>query len=259
MAQRLAFKKILTVLFLLSLSVGVRPADACSVMEGYPGTPQENYNRNDVVFVGKVTSFMEDEGDDFEGPKIQFELSKVYKGDFDNAVVVTTAGSSAACGYDDVAGTFTKGSVWAIYADKELRTSSIVANKKYATEKEALAELDALEGPKYCTMQYAPVCGRKDTGVRCVTTPCDSSDDVTYGNLCAMNVDKAEFLYDGECREEGSGTVTPPGTNPGSGTVVLPTATSVDEVIIDVPTSEEFASGWKRFWEGLKKVIFFWR
>ncbi len=258
-------KNLITVLFLLSIFVGARSSDACSVMEGYPGTLQENYSRNDVVFVGKVTSVVQDKSV-YGDYRIQFEVAKVYKGNFDKTVTVSAAGSSAACGYDDAYSQFTKGSVWAIYADTDLRTSSVVANKKYTTEKEALAELDTLQGPTVCTMQYDPFCGRKDTGIRCVTTPCDSFEYKTYGNLCMLEADNAEALYSGECRTETSGEgdiprggFLPGSPDPGTGTVVLPTATSMDEMIVDVPISEESSSGWKKFWEGLKSVIFFWK
>lgn len=39
--------------------------------------------------------------------------------------------------------------------------------------------------PELCTQDYRPVCGLRDTGVRCVTTPCDSTERVTYGNACS--------------------------------------------------------------------------
>jgi len=54
----------------------------------------------------------------------------------------------------------------------------------------------------FCPLNYDPVCGRKDTGIRCVTTPCESSEDITYSNACALGVDKAKFLYEGVCKIE---------------------------------------------------------
>ncbi len=38
--------------------------------------------------------------------------------------------------------------------------------------------------PEICTQEYIPVCAAKDTSVRCVTTPCPSTEKVTYGNAC---------------------------------------------------------------------------
>ena len=35
-----------------------------------------------------------------------------------------------------------------------------------------------------CTREYRPVCAQRDTGIRCVTTPCDSSEWVTAPNPC---------------------------------------------------------------------------
>ena len=35
-----------------------------------------------------------------------------------------------------------------------------------------------------CTKEYRPVCGEVDNGVRCVTTPCDSTDQREFGNAC---------------------------------------------------------------------------
>ena len=38
--------------------------------------------------------------------------------------------------------------------------------------------------PEICTMDYRPVCGLRDTGVRCVTAPCGSTEERTYSNDC---------------------------------------------------------------------------
>lgn len=38
--------------------------------------------------------------------------------------------------------------------------------------------------PEMCTREYLPVCALRDTGVRCVTTPCPSIEWKTYGNAC---------------------------------------------------------------------------
>jgi len=35
-----------------------------------------------------------------------------------------------------------------------------------------------------CTREYRPVCAKRDTGIRCVTTPCDSTEWVTRSNDC---------------------------------------------------------------------------
>ena len=42
-----------------------------------------------------------------------------------------------------------------------------------------------LPRPEFCTEEYIPVCAVRDTGIRCVTTPCDSTERVEYSNACA--------------------------------------------------------------------------
>ena len=42
-----------------------------------------------------------------------------------------------------------------------------------------------------CTQDYRPVCGLRDTGIRCVTTPCDSTEWKTYSNACAACSDSS--------------------------------------------------------------------
>ncbi len=54
--------------------------------------------------------------------------------------------------------------------------------------------------PQMCTMDYRPVCGLRDTGIRCVTTPCPSTEWKTYSNGCAACSDAQVFGYvSGEC------------------------------------------------------------
>lgn len=55
--------------------------------------------------------------------------------------------------------------------------------------------------PEMCTREYKPVCANRDTGVRCVTTPCPSTEWRTYGNACDACSDKAVTGYRaGTCR-----------------------------------------------------------
>lgn len=49
--------------------------------------------------------------------------------------------------------------------------------------------------PEICTQDYRPVCATKDNGVRCVTTPCDSTDEVTYSNACSACADSDVYSY----------------------------------------------------------------
>ncbi len=38
--------------------------------------------------------------------------------------------------------------------------------------------------PEICTREYRPVCATRDTGVRCLTTPCQSTEKVTKATAC---------------------------------------------------------------------------
>ena len=46
-----------------------------------------------------------------------------------------------------------------------------------------------------CTREYAPVCATRDTGVRCLTTPCPSSEEKTYSNGCTACADVKVLHY----------------------------------------------------------------
>ena len=49
--------------------------------------------------------------------------------------------------------------------------------------------------PQMCTKEYRPVCATRDTGVRCVTTPCPSTELVTNSNACTACSDEKVFGY----------------------------------------------------------------
>jgi len=46
-----------------------------------------------------------------------------------------------------------------------------------------------------CTREFMPVCATRDTGVRCVTAPCPSSEQKTYGNACTACADEKVIGY----------------------------------------------------------------
>ena len=64
-------------------------------------------------------------------------------------------------------------------------------------EEAVLAEVVQCQEPRpeMCTQQYDPVCATLDSGVRCVTTPCDSTETATYSNGCMACADPAVFHY----------------------------------------------------------------
>lgn len=54
--------------------------------------------------------------------------------------------------------------------------------------------------PEACTAHYDPVCATRDTGIRCVTTPCPSTEQKTMGNACSACSDPKVISYvKGEC------------------------------------------------------------
>jgi hypothetical protein len=50
-----------------------------------------------------------------------------------------------------------------------------------------------------CTMEFDPVCGLVDTGIRCVTEPCPSKVEKTFANKCQAEVAGAEIIREGVC------------------------------------------------------------
>ena len=55
--------------------------------------------------------------------------------------------------------------------------------------------------PQACTMDYRPVCATRDTGVRCITTPCPSSEQKTFSNACSACSDPKVMQHvPGECK-----------------------------------------------------------
>ena len=58
------------------------------------------------------------------------------------------------------------------------------------------------EKPEICTFEYDPVCSIIDNGVRCVTTPCPSTDAKDFGNACQACSVGARGYYSGECSKK---------------------------------------------------------
>lgn len=58
--------------------------------------------------------------------------------------------------------------------------------------------------PQMCTKEYRPVCATRDTGIRCVTTPCNSTEERTYGNACTACAHADVLRYTaGACEDRG--------------------------------------------------------
>lgn len=93
-----------------------------------------------------------------------------------------------------------------------------------------------------CDLQYDPVCGKKETGIVCVTAPCESAEYKTYGNFCTLGLDRAQQVFTGECGDlEGEITTNEPAvyvvpeypTFP-AGNPVNVTAASIDGDLLSV-------------------------
>ncbi len=196
-------KKTLVFLSLIAAFAIAPSAYACSPALNWPPTPEENLAQKDIGFIGTVTSIAQDKSVNGEY-RVTFAVETAYKGDLEDSVTLMIRSSSAACGYDNGYDTFKKGSVWAIYGNGNetdgYSTDSLSLNTSYKTVAAAEEALEAFgfeeiesEEPRACTMQYAPVCGKaKDGTVK------------TYGNSCVLGAEKAEYLYEGECKAEGT-------------------------------------------------------
>lgn len=70
--------------------------------------------------------------------------------------------------------------------------------------------------PEICTEEWRPVCGLRDTGIRCVTEPCDSWETKTFSNACTACADEGVYGWRPDaCEHEGivrpEGPEGPPG------------------------------------------------
>jgi peptidoglycan hydrolase-like protein with peptidoglycan-binding domain len=195
-------KKALIVLALFSAFAAAPVAEACSVIaQERPPTASEILASKDAIFIGTVASIMQDKSINGEY-HITFNVAESYKGSVDGKVTVRAQSSSAACGYDDGYTSFKTGTVWAVFASGNetdgYTTTSVTYNTSYdsvADATEAMNDLGLTPEDEQiaCTMQYAPVCGKSTSG-----------ETKTYGNSCVLNAEKATFLYDGECKVEGT-------------------------------------------------------
>lgn len=66
----------------------------------------------------------------------------------------------------------------------------------------AFTQCDPANRPAMCTKEYRPVCAEVDNGVRCVTTPCDSTDQKEYATGCVACSDaKVQGYWPVACAE----------------------------------------------------------
>lgn len=101
-------------LVVATVAVALRPtcAYACSCLP--PGTPAEERDKADAVFLGTVVAVNPSSGATMEGSDpvtVTFQTTTVWKGPVTQQVAVTTPGSSASCGV-----TFEPGTAYVVYA-----------------------------------------------------------------------------------------------------------------------------------------------
>jgi hypothetical protein len=99
--------RISILLLLAAAVIIVRPncAYACSCRP--PGTPAEELNQSDAVFLGRVVEVNAGSGD---STTVTFDVSNVWKGQITRTSILVTPGSSASCGF-----TFEQGKDYVVY------------------------------------------------------------------------------------------------------------------------------------------------
>jgi len=131
--------------------------------------------------------------------------------------------------------------------------------------------------------QDSPVCGLVDTGIRCVTTPCPSTEEKTFATICDLKEADAELLYEGVCEEKNDTEIvdkealsddeTPSESNT-TEAILVPDLDiqelidqialveqkieSLNEEIPELTENIERASWIKRTWNSLVDLITFW-
>lgn len=250
-------KKIFIALIIALSITTTQTAFACKPGPTIATTQKEMATQKDVVFIGTVQSVIQDTSINADY-RVSFTINKAYKGlTSTTTATVVIASSSAACGYDNGYDTFKPGSVWIINANgtasSGYTTNSLSLNTQYNSV--ALAETAMVaaqlsigvgikdESPIMCTMQYAPVCGKKDT-------------IKTYGNSCMLGADKAEYLYEGECKTNtaaSTSTTAPSVQNTATVGASVDAETTVDVGPIAVLSVwQKIVIGFKSFFSFLK-------
>ncbi len=130
------------VLTISMLTIETGPAYACSCV--IPGPPDEELANSSAVFSGKVVNLAEP----FSGfgpvssadpIKVTFQVDKVWKGSVSQTTTISTARSSASCGY-----TFEKGGEYIVYAygtENDLSVSLCSRTQPLDTAQDDLAVL----------------------------------------------------------------------------------------------------------------------
>lgn len=255
-------KKILIVLTLIISLFSTHTAYACKPDGNWPPTAKENLAQKDIAFIGTVQMISQDKSVNGDY-RITFKVDQVYKGTVGSTVTIQTTSSSAACGYDNGYETFQAGSVWVMYADgtavNGYTTNSLALNTSYASIGLAVTAMTGYgiavpgeESPTMCTMQYMPVCGKSPSGVT-----------KTYGNSCMLGADKAETLYEGECKTvippvaPAPTTPAPPSSGPTAGVSAEGGAAAGLPMMPVAPEQSTLMSFWQKIVTSIKSIFSF--
>ena len=96
---------------------------------------------------------------------------------------------------------FSAGLLLSCQSHKQAGTDAAPVSPPFVTAPESSTQTQC-KSPRsqMCTREYRPVCATRDTGVRCVTTPCPSTEQVTKSNACTACADEKVFSYtEGAC------------------------------------------------------------
>ncbi|KAA0546378.1 hypothetical protein FZW96_16920 [Bacillus sp. BGMRC 2118] len=167
--------------FLLSLTLFTPSQSfACSCMA--PGTVEEEFNRANSVFSGKVIRIEENSSspDNLTPIKVVFEVKNTWKGTQDSEVAVYTGTDSASCGYSFVQGK--KYLVYASESDGHMTTSLCSITKPLAAADEDLSILKDGEKPTNITK----VPEQTNSGVTWIILACLLIAAISYSIMRVM-------------------------------------------------------------------------
>ena len=126
--------------------ININLVRACSCIT--PSQPKESLEKSTAVFVGKVmdinipSGFFMSSGDK---TKVEFEISKFWKGPSYKNIALTTARDGASCGYS-----FKKGEEYIVYAyddENKLNTDLCTRTKLISNAREDLTALGEGKNP----------------------------------------------------------------------------------------------------------------
>lgn len=126
---------------MMIIPISYTPAFACSCTE--PPPPAEAFEDADVVFSGKAVEIKKETSNQVSSASpmpVKFDVQRVWKGTAEKTITISTALSSASCGYE-----FEYGKTYLVYAygDESLQTGLCTRTQLFADAYEDLRALGA--------------------------------------------------------------------------------------------------------------------